>query len=229
MYDNVADLNKFVVREVRENYYQTCNAGSLSNKELMVTILAPLLRNRPISTTADDILQKGLPYLASLSEFELSTIFGLDEKSSFSLMAIFEFARRVGKNNLSSPVFIRTAKDAIPLIEDLKYQDKEHFVALFLNTKNMVIGREVVSIGHLNASLVHPRELFKAAIRQGAASIIVCHNHPSGDTTASPEDIAISKRITEAGEIIGISIIDHIIIGGLGGNRWASLKEQGLI
>lgn len=226
MYDNVAVLNKSAVKDVRVNYYQTCNAGTLSNKELLVTILEPLLRNRPLSTTADDILQKGLPYLASLSEFEISTIFGLDEKSSFTLMIVFEFARRLGKNNNSEKVIIRSPQDAVPLLDDIKYQEKEHFIVLFLNTKNMVTGRETVSIGYLNASLVHPRELFKAAIRQGAASIIVCHNHPSGDTTPSREDISITNRIVEAGELIGISMLDHIIIGG---DSWTSLRERGLI
>jgi DNA repair protein RadC len=93
--------------------------------------------------------------------------------------------------------------------EELRYLQKEHFVCLFLNTKNHVIGQETLSVGSLNASIVHPREVFRAAIKRSSASIICVHNHPSGDPTPSPEDIQLTHRLVEAGSIIGIEVLDH--------------------
>lgn len=105
--------------------------------------------------------------------------------------------------------------------------DRELFIALYLNTKNCVTGIEVISIGSLNASIVHPREAFKGAILHNAASLIVAHNHPSGDTTPSKEDISVTERLVEVGDVMGIEVLDHIIIGE--GRDYLSLKEQGLI
>jgi DNA repair protein RadC len=109
--------------------------------------------------------------------------------------------------------------------EFLENADREYFLILTLNTKNNVTGINVVSIGSLNASLVHPREVFKAAILGNAAAIICVHTHPSGDPTPSPEDQEITRRLVEAGKILGIEVIDHVIIG----DRWASLKERGIL
>jgi DNA repair protein RadC len=111
-------------------------------------------------------------------------------------------------------------------MEDLRYLQKEHFVCLFLNTKNHVIGQETLSMGSLNASIVHPREVFRAAIKRSIASIICVHNHPSGDPTPSPEDIQMTARIVEAGQIIGIVVLDHIILGD---QNFVSLKEKGFM
>ena len=122
---------------------------------------------------------------------------------------------------------IRSPQDVSELVmEDLRYLQQEHFVCLFLNTKNAVIGRETLSVGSLNATLVHPRELFRAAIKKSSAAIICVHNHPSGDPTPSTEDIQLTHRLAEAGKIIGISLLDHIIIGD---RKFISMKEQGLV
>jgi DNA repair protein RadC len=112
------------------------------------------------------------------------------------------------------------------LSEELRYLQKEHFVCLFLNTKNQVIARETLSIGSLNASIVHPREVFREAIRRSSASLVCVHNHPSGDPTPSPEDVQITRRLADAGKLIGIDVLDHVIIGDC---QYVSLKEQGLI
>lgn len=112
---------------------------------------------------------------------------------------------------------------AIQMIDDFQ---REHFVAIFLNTKNKIISKEIVSIGSLNANIVHPREVFKPAIRVTASHIIIAHNHPSGDPTPSNEDIEITKKLIEAGKIIGIDILDHVIIGD---SRHYSMKESGVI
>lgn len=221
---SVRELNQSAIREVKGVYHHTCNPGAFSNKDLLILILEPLMQDRLLSVTADDVLQKGLPYLASLSEFELSTLFGLNEKQSFHLMAVFELARRFVGTKVNEEIVIRTPEDARDIVRDLKFFDKEHFVCLFLNTKNRLIGRETISVGSLNSAIVHPREVFKAAIRQGAASVIFAHNHPSTDTTPSPEDIELTKRLCEGGEVLGIDVLDHVIIGG---DNWISLKECG--
>ena len=121
---------------------------------------------------------------------------------------------------------IRSPRDVYNLLQSLlKDTDREHFVCLVLNTKNFVMGVTQVSMGDLNSTIVHPREVFKSAIAANAASIIVAHNHPTGDPTPSPEDIAVSRRLAEAGELLGIELLDHVILGD---ERWVSLKEKGL-
>jgi DNA repair protein RadC len=109
---------------------------------------------------------------------------------------------------------------------EMRFLQKEHFVCLFLNTKNVVIGKETLSIGTLDSTLVHPREVFKAAVQRSASSIICVHNHPSGDPTPSSEDVSMTSRLLEAGRMMGIHVLDHVIIGD---NRYASLKELGLM
>ena len=108
----------------------------------------------------------------------------------------------------------------------LRDEQREHVVAVLLDTKGGVVKQATISIGDLSSSIVHPREVFREAIRHSAASLILAHNHPSGDPAPSPEDIAITKRLIAAGEHIGIDVLDHIIIGD---NRFVSLKEKGLI
>lgn len=120
---------------------------------------------------------------------------------------------------------LRSPKDVFNLLEpDFRYEQKEHFICLFLNTKNRLIFKEVISVGSLNAAIVHPREVFHAAIRRSSASLICAHNHPSGDPEPSIEDVNLTKRLIAAGEIIGIEVLDHVIIGS---NRFYSLKEHG--
>jgi len=103
---------------------------------------------------------------------------------------------------------------------------KEHLTALYLDTKNNIIKEEVISIGSLNANIVHPREVFKSALMESSASVILTHNHPSGDPAPSREDIAVTEKLVEGGKILGISVLDHVIIGD---GRYISLKEEGYI
>jgi len=119
-----------------------------------------------------------------------------------------------------------TPAKAMPYLEEYRRKDREHFLALYLNARNQVIAMEVVSVGTLSASLVHPREIFKGAILNNAAAIIVAHNHPSGNVAPSPEDLATTTRIKRAGELMGIPLLDHIIIGSAG---HTSLREMGLL
>lgn len=117
-----------------------------------------------------------------------------------------------------------TAAEIINQVFDMENQPNEVFAILCLNTKNKIVGVHTISIGSLNASIVHPREVFKAALLNNAASIILAHNHPSGDPEPSREDIETTHRLVNAGNILGIKVLDHIIIGD---GRYISLKEQG--
>lgn len=122
---------------------------------------------------------------------------------------------------------VRSPRDGAELFREfLGEVDREHFLVMCLNTKNEPTHLNVCHIGSLNASIVHPREVLKPAILSNAASIMVCHNHPSGECTPSPEDIAVTERLKEAGVIIGIELLDHIILGGGG---FLSLKEKGYL
>lgn len=122
---------------------------------------------------------------------------------------------------------ITTPSDAYEIAKKfLEGADREHFAVMCLDTKNKVNALNTVSIGTLNSSLVHPREVFKPAILANSAAIILVHNHPSGDPTPSQEDLAVTKRLSEAGQIIGIQVLDHVIIGD---ERYVSLQERGVI
>ena len=122
---------------------------------------------------------------------------------------------------------IRSPEDAVQLVmEEMRFLQQEHFVCMFLNTKNRVIEKKCIFIGSLNSSVVHPREIFREAIRCSAAGVICVHNHPSGDPTPSQEDLEITKRLYNAGEMIGIDLIDHLIIGD---QLYYSMREKGLI
>ena len=134
---------------------------------------------------------------------------------------------RDGRVATLEPVLIRTPADTLPVLEaELSELAYERFIALALSTKNHVIAVLPVSSGSLNASIVHPRELFQRAILANCASLIVAHNHPSGDPTPSPEDIALTRKLVEAGELLDVPVLDHIVLGYA---RFTSFKEKGLI
>ena len=134
---------------------------------------------------------------------------------------------RDGRVATLEPTIIRRPEDTLPVLEaELSELAYERFVALALNTKNHLTAVLPVSSGSLNASIVHPRELFQRAILANAASIIVCHNHPSGDPTPSPEDTALTRKLVEAGQLVDIPILDHVILGY---GKYSSFKEMGLL
>lgn len=140
-------------------------------------------------------------------------------------MYVCEMRRRRYRGK--APPQVRSPEDVFRLLKkQLEGQDREHFVVILLSSKNAVIGVETVSVGTLNASIVHPREALKPAIINSAAAIVLVHNHPSGVPTPSQEDIAITKRIKRAGEILGIEVLDHVIIGR---GSYQSLKELGVL
>lgn len=204
-------------------------AQALSHAELLAILLRTGTRSESAIMIAQRILAQsgGLRGLADSGVEELVEIKGVGPAKAVQLKAAIELGRRMVASRLSESVTIRSPRDAAELLtEQLRYLQKEHFVCLFLNTKNVVIAQETLSIGSLNASIVHPREVFRAAIKYSSASIVCAHNHPSGDPAPSPEDIAITKRLVESGQIVGIDVLDHIVVGD---GRFVSLKEQGLM
>jgi DNA repair protein RadC len=204
-------------------------AQALSNAEL----LAILIRTGTVQESAVHVGQRllrqsgGLRSLSDMSLQQLTEIKGIGSTKALQIMAGIELGRRMARSTMDETVTIRSPKDvAALLMEEMRYLQKEHFVCLFLNTKNHVIGQETLSMGSLNASIVHPREVFRAAIKRSSASIVCAHNHPSGDPTPSQEDIQITERLIQAGEIVGIDVLDHIVIGD---QKFVSLKELGLM
>ncbi|MFC5402460.1 RadC family protein [Cohnella soli] len=221
---SVKDLNKFAVKEVMENFYITGKVQSLSTRDLIVTLMAPIAKERSLSLLADELLQNGLRVLCSYTEYELSMRFGLDERQAFYMATLLELGRRQNLVRREEKVTVSNAENAADLLMDMRFLEKEHFVCLFLNIKNEVIGRETISIGSICAAVVHPREVLRSAIRHNAASFVAAHNHPSGNPTPSPEDIQLTKQLAEAGTLVGIELLDHVIIGD---QRFESLKNLG--
>jgi DNA repair protein RadC len=132
-----------------------------------------------------------------------------------ALAAAFELGRRAANPPLTGRA-IRGPEDVLGHVEDLTRARREHFVVLLLNARHELQGRETVSIGSLNASIVHPREVFRPAILHAAASVVLVHNHPSGDPEPSEEDLGITRRLVEVGELVGIGVLDHVIVAGRG-------------
>lgn len=197
------------------------------NEELK-KLISESLRERQDSYVIQELFQQfpTTTELMDASEQQLVSIKGIGFGKARQITAMLKLAKTLTIPS-HDPHIIRSPKDVFDLLEpDFRYQTKEHFTCLFLNTKNHLIFREVVSIGSPNAAIVHPREVFRAAIKRFSASLICAHNHPSGDSTPSSEDIILTKRLKEAGEIIGIEVLDHVIIGG---SRFCSLKEHGHI
>lgn len=187
----------------------------LSTAELIAIILRTGTIGENVSVVAGRLLKKfGLKGLSTASLQELMMVQGIKEVKAGQLLACFELARRLEAYNPEPKPRIRSSRDVYALLapgmRDLK---KEKFTAIYLNTKNAVIRMETVSLGSLNGSLIHPREVFKTAILESAAGVIIAHNHPSGDPTPSLEDLQVTKRLIEAGEIVGIKLIDHVVIG----------------
>jgi DNA repair protein RadC len=169
----------------------------------------------------------GIRGIASASVEELSSIKGLGTAKSAQIKAMVELGKRLAVSIGDTRPSIRSPQDAVDILMPyLRDEPQENFVAIFVNTKNEVLRTKSITTGTLDSSLITPRELFREAISMNSASVIIAHNHPSGDPTPSREDIATTKRICQTGEVIGIEVLDHLIIGD---GRWLSLKTQGLM
>ncbi len=201
---------------------------ALSAQELLQVILGRVAAGESVAVTAQKLLSKfgSLQKLAEASIEELSAIKGIGPAKAAQIKAVFEIGRRLSAQ--ASPYESKEITDpqkAYQLIRSkLADYTREHFYIIILNSRNYSVAE--ISVGSLNASIVHPREVFSEAIKNKAASVIFAHNHPSGDSEPSEDDLIITKRLIKAGKILGIEIIDHIIVTK---NGFLSFKEKGIL
>lgn len=202
----------------------------LSNAELIAIIIRTGHGDDTALDVGSKILsidKKGLSYLSNITLKELTGIKGIGICKASQILASIEIGKRINRWSAEEKVKVSSPDILVNLISDeMRFLNKEHFNIAILDTKNQIIAIENISIGTLNASIVHPRDVFYAAINRSANSIILIHNHPSGDPSPSNEDIQITQRLVDAGNLIGIKVLDHIIIGD---NRYLSFKEKNLI
>ena len=214
---------------------QERGAAALSNPELIAILLRTGMKGQSAVQVAQRLLQEigPLEELARAPLETLAKVKGVGVTKATQLKAAFELARRLSESTRDRQRPISSPEDAAAVVrEEMRTLDREEFGVLLLNTKNGLIKKCSVSRGSLNASIVEPREVFKDAITASAASMILVHNHPSGDPTPSSEDIAITKRLVRAGELLNISVLDHIVLGHRIAGRdsdFVSLKELGLM
>ncbi|MGI6162990.1 MAG: RadC family protein [Bacillota bacterium] len=212
---------------------QSLGPQALSDAEL----LAILLGTGNSRETALDVAKRllcwgennygpGLDFLKESSTEEIMSLSGIGPAKAARLKACLEISRRLQKTAdfAEKVIRIRHGKDVYELLrssmEDL---DREHFCIIMLNVRNQIITTETISIGSLDTSIVHPREIFKNCIKKSAAAVILAHNHPSGEAAPSDDDIRITKRIIEAGKIVGIHVLDHVVVGH---GQYVSMRES---
>lgn len=202
---------------------------TLSNSELLSIILRSGTRNENVLVLSSKVIKTfgGLNGLMNCSSIELMELKGIGKTKAAQIIALAEISKRF-KSYKSGEVYkISQPNDAAKIVmEEMRFLKQEILKVIMLNTKNLVIKSKDVSLGSLNSSIVHPREVFCDAIKSSSASIIICHNHPSGDPTPSNEDISITHRLKECGKLLGVELLDHIIIGD---GKYISLKEKGIL
>lgn len=220
---------------VSEQPYEKCEsygAASLSDAELLAVILRTGTMNLRSTDVAIKILnhkacEKGLCGLQYMTQKELMSIPGIGRVKAILLQCVIELSSRMAKACRMEGLTLTSPKSVADVyMQEMRFLTKEQTRVIFFDTKSRLLGQKVISVGCVNASIMSPREIYLAALQEGAVNIILLHNHPSGDPTPSKEDIMVTKRMKEAGNLIGISLLDHIIIGD---NRYVSLKEQGLV
>ncbi len=200
---------------------------NLKDSELLAILLRTGTIGKNVIEIASQILSKySKKRLLQMTYNDLSKISGIDSAKATTLLAAFELSKRALEVNDTNLPVISDAKDAVAQLSDMRDLKKEHLVALYLNAKNQLVHKETISMGTLNANLVHPREVFEPALKYSAALIIAAHNHPSGDPKPSEDDLEVTKRLTEAGKMMGIELMDHVIISK---NSYFSFKEEKLL
>lgn len=191
-------------------------AEQLTDQELLAILLATGSKEGSAMDLAEQLLQRheGLSGLRTLSLAELMEQKGIGVAKATTIAAAIELGRRIHAGGGEYRPIITGSADAAKLMQGrMRYLDREQFQVMMLNHKKAVLGIETVSIGTLNSSLVHPREVFKQAIKRSASTVILAHNHPSGNCEPSEQDLQVTSRLKEVGQIVGIEVIDHIIIG----------------
>jgi DNA repair protein RadC len=188
-------------------------ASALKKEELIAILIRTGTKGQNALQMAKSIVKNyDEKKLLNATYQELKNIYGVGPAKAVQILVAFEVGKRLYKEKEKSDVYINSPEDVVEEVKEIRESKKEHFVALYLNARKKLIHKEVISIGTLDASLVHPREVFEPAVRELASQVIIVHNHPSGDEKPSEEDIKITKRIKEAGSLLGIDLADHIII-----------------
>jgi DNA repair protein RadC len=205
-----------------------CGPQALSNTELLAIIIRTGVKGESALKVAQNLIsQGGLESLIDGSIEELAAFKGIGMSKAVLIKAAVELGNRLYNMPEKKKFYIKSPADVSAiLMGDMRYLKKEYFKIILLNIKNNIIAVEDISVGSLNSSLVHPREIFRAAIKKSSAAIILVHNHPSGDPTPSNEDVEVTNRIEECGVILGIQVLDHVIIGD---GSYYSFKDKGLM
>ncbi len=197
----------------------------LSNSELLAILLRIGRPGQNVVEAAKQILRQcGAQNLPNLTLKELTNLPGIGPVKACEIIASFELGKRLLQSK-KAEIYL-TPRDVWNELRDLRSHKKEHFIIFYLDSRNQEIKREIISVGSVNANLVHPREVFEPAVKNLAAQIILAHNHPSGDPEPSEDDLEITKRLVESGKILGIEVVDHIIVVKDG---FLSFKEKNLI
>ncbi|MBI2454183.1 MAG: DNA repair protein RadC [Parcubacteria group bacterium] len=220
----IKDLPKF--ERPREKLIKK-GAAALHKAELLAILLRTGIKGKNVLQMANDILLKyGNEKLTKVSYQELRNMRGIGPTKAVQILAALELGKRIYKTREEKDVYINSPDDVVKEVNYISENKKENFITLYLDAKNHLIHKETISIGTLNASLVHPREVFEPATKHLAAQIIVVHNHPSGNSEPSEDDLEITRKLVKAGKILGIDVADHIIITKTG---FISFKEKNLI
>jgi DNA repair protein RadC len=203
-------------------------AEALSTPELLAIIIRVGSSRGSAITLGNQLLSRfgSLRAITKATVAELSAVPGMGMAKAAQIKAAFELGKRLATTTEERPEVNRPDLAANLIMEKMRYHDKEHFEVLVLDTRNRCIAVRSVSVGSLNSNVAHPREVFHEAVSHSGAAIIVAHNHPSGDPTPSKQDQALTARLVEAGKIMGIEVLDHLIIGD---GRWVSMKEKGMM
>lgn len=202
---------------------------SLSDTELIAILLRNGVPNKSALQLAEDVVsydQAGLKFLTRCVPEELAQIYGIGCAKACQIIAGIELGKRANARLSEKRLCVNNPNAvAAHFMEGMKHYTKEYFKVLMLNTKIEIIAEETVAIGNLDSTVIHPREIFNKAVKNSSASIILVHNHPSGNPVPSTEDINITNRLIEAGNILGIKVLDHLVIGN---GVYISLKEENL-
>lgn len=201
---------------------------ALSSAELLAIILRTGVGGENVIAMAQRLLANfdGLAGMARLEMAQLTAVHGLGPAKAAQLLAAFELGRRMMAEAPEERYQIRAPGDAANLLMTMiGHKEQEHFVVIYLDTRNRVLDRETLYKGSLNTSLVRIAEVFRSAVRRNCKAIIVAHNHPSGDPNPSPEDVALTRRLVNAGKILEIDVLDHVVVGQ---TRFVSLRERAL-
>ena len=222
-------IHDLPVAERPRERLQQYGEATLSSQELLAVILGRGIAGESVTVTAQRLLKEfgDLKGLAQATVEELSRVKGIGPAKACQIKASFELASRLeGYSSINNREAIKAPTDVVSFVRNrLKDKKKEYFLAVLLDTRGQVIKTSEISIGSLDSSIVHPREVYKEAIAASAASVVFVHNHPSGDPTPSEIDIGLNKRLVEAGELLGIEVHDHIVIGN---TDYDSMKSKGL-